>query len=103
METRKLDLFNLLVTNHPHNRWPLVSRETAYSCHGNVTFYRENETKQLSDPMPIRWAGNPQPVKYEIENHQIITLPEPSLIKLSGYIDIPRDEEEELDIAVRFI
>jgi hypothetical protein len=53
--------------------------------------------------MQIRWSGNPEPVKYEVANNKIITLVEPSLIKQSEYIDIPRDEEEELDIAVRFI
>jgi hypothetical protein len=93
---------NLIVKNNPHKGWPLIPRETAYSCHGDVTFYNENGTIKICGPMPIRWSGNPQPIKYEVANDQIISLVEPSLIKQSEYIDIPRDEEEELDIAVRF-
>jgi hypothetical protein len=93
---------NLFVFNQPRKRWPFVSRQTAYSCHGDVTFFDRKGITKLCGPMPIRWSGNPEPLKYEIVNNKVIPMIEPSLIKSSRYVDIPRDEKEEMDIAVRF-
>jgi hypothetical protein len=91
---------NLFVKNNPRSL-PLVTRETAYSCHGTITFINESGNI-VCNSMPIRWAGNPEPIKPEVASNRIVTILDPTLVKSSQYIDIPRDEEEELDICVRF-
>jgi hypothetical protein len=93
---------NLYVINKPHKYWPLVTRETAYSCHGDITF-KDRASKKTFGPMPIRWSGNPEPIKFDVVDNHIVSLIEPSLLKSSRYIDIPRDEKEEIDVAVRFL
>jgi hypothetical protein len=52
--------------------------------------------------MQIRWADSPEPIKREILNNEMVTLPEHNLIRLSRYIDIPPDESEICDLAIRF-
>lgn len=89
----------LRARNRPRRAW-LVSRRTAVSCHGNIQFLDVNRNP-LCSPMPIRWADSPQPVRTEVINAQRVGLPEPNLVRLSRYIDIPPDESELLDLAIR--
>jgi len=88
------------VLNSP-KRFPFVPRQTATSCHGSITFL-DSDQKPISQPMQIRWADSPEPIKNEISNNEIVKLPEQNLIRLSRYIDIPPDESEICDLAIRF-
>jgi hypothetical protein len=91
---------HLVVKNEPRKRWWFVIRQTAFSCHGTITFLTSNN-KQIGNPMPIRWDGNPEPLIPEIVKKEIKFLPDFRLIRLSRFIDIPADESESLAIAVR--
>jgi hypothetical protein len=89
------------VKNVPLKR-PFVNRQTAVSCHGDIVFLDENR-KPVSEPMQIRWADSPEPIKYLVINNKIEIFPENNLVRLSKYIDIPPDESESCDLAIRFV
>jgi len=91
---------HLNVTNKPKKRIPLVTRQTASSCHGTISFLTLDK-KQAGKAMPIRWDGNPEPIIPEIIDNKIVYLPDPRLIRLSRYIEIPPDETESLAVAIR--
>lgn len=90
---------HLKVKNSPR-KFPFVRKQTAYSCHGSITFL----TYKL-DPTGIniqfKWDGTPEPIKPEILDGQIVHLFDNSLIRFTRYIDIPPGEEESLAIAFR--
>ena len=92
---------NIIIKNNPIKRW-FLSRKTATLCHGDITYFDSNFV-QIGNPTWIRWAGNPQPVRDQISNGQRVTILDNSLLRLSKYIDIPRDEQEELDVCMRII
>lgn len=95
----RLKYLHLMVTNVPEkHRW--VPQKTAYSCHGNVTF-SSTDNSFKSNPMPIRWDGNPEPLKDIIINGEIKQILERSLLRLSRYVDIPPEEKEQITIALR--
>ena len=91
---------HLNVTNVPRKKIPFVLRQTAFSCHGTITFFT-SDLKQLSNPMPIRWDGNPEPLNPEVVYDRVQYLPDFRLMRLSRYINIPPDELESLAIAIR--
>jgi len=88
------------VKNVP-GKFSFVKRNTAMSCHGNIVFL-DDDKKFISGPMPIRWADSPEPIKKQMNGTQIITLPEYNLVRVSKFIDIPPDESELIDLAIRF-
>ena len=96
----KTRFLHLDVKNDPRAKIPFVTRQTAFSCHGTITFLTTDD-KQIGNPMPIRWDGNPEPLKPEVVNGKIEFLPDFRLMRLSRYIDIPPGESEGLAIAVR--
>ena len=89
------------IKNIPLKRW-FVNRQTAVSCHGNIVFL-DADKKPISKPMQVRWADSPEPIKHLVLNGKIITVPEYNLVRLSKYIDIPPDESELCDLAIRFV
>lgn len=89
----------LSVLNKPLKNFPFVSRNTAFSCHGSISFFDQNR-KPLFD-MAIRWSNNTQPIKPEINNDRVVLLADPSLVRISTYIDICPDESETLDVCFR--
>jgi hypothetical protein len=91
---------HLNVTNVPRKNIPFVTKQTAFSCHGTVTFLTAYQ-KQIGNSMPIRWDGNPEPLNPEVVNNEIKFLPDFRLMRLSRYIDIPPYETESLAVAVR--
>ncbi len=92
---------NILIKNNPQKKWLLV-RKTATLCHGDITYF-DLGLNQIGKSTWIRWAGNPQPVKYDISEGNLVTLQDNSLLRISKYIDIPRDEQEEIDVAMRYL
>jgi len=92
---------HLSVSNKPR-RLPLVPRQTALSVHGTITFL-DSKRNPITGAMPIRWDGTPEPIKYEVVNNQVRTLPDPRLLRVSRFIDIYPDEHETLAIAVRIL
>lgn len=96
---RRARFLHLLVKNTPL-KVPFVPRKTAFQCHGDIKFYN-SKREQIGNPMPIRWDGNPEPIRFEIVNGEVVGVIENSLLRLSRYIDIPPDEQESLAIAVR--
>lgn len=97
---KRLRSLRIKIKNDPR-KLPFVPRQTASSCHGTIIFL-DAEKKAFSKPMQIRWADSPEPIKKEILNNEIINLPEHNLVRLSKYIDIPPDEAELSDLAIRF-
>lgn len=91
---------HLNVANVPRRKTPFVTRQTAFWCHGTITFFTLDQ-EQIGSPMPIRWDGNPEPLNPEVVNDRIEYLPDFRLMRLSRYIDIPPDETESLAVAVR--
>ncbi|MCX8126790.1 MAG: hypothetical protein N3E40_06625 [Dehalococcoidia bacterium] len=96
----RVRFLHINVKNSP-KKVPLVTRQTAYSVHGTVTFIRKSDGKQVGQTMPIRWDGAPEPIKFEVANGQVLSIPDPRLVRISRYIDIPPDEQEGFAIAVR--
>jgi hypothetical protein len=97
--TEETLFLKLAVHNEPYKDLPFISRGTAFSCHGSISCFDMNKSKIFE--MPIRWSNNPQPIRSEIDQGRVVTIIEPSLIRLSRYIDIPADEREELDVCYR--
>jgi len=89
----------LSVLNQPLRNIPFISRNTAFSCHGSISFL-DLSNKTIFE-MPIRWSNNPQPFSLDVDQNKIVTLIDQSLIRASRYIDIPADEKEELDVCYR--
>lgn len=88
------------VRNCPR-RCPLVPQRTAHGCHGRIRFLTM-DGQQLTPPMVIRWAGNPEPLKAELApNGQLVNVPDAQLTRISGYMDIPPNEIENIDVCMR--
>lgn len=96
----KVRSLRVKIKNKPR-KLPFVPRQTASACHGTIVFLNAQKNA-VSNPMKIRWVDSPEPIRKEILNGKIINLPEPNLIRLSRYIDIPPDESELCDLAIRF-
>jgi len=79
---------------------PFVTRQTAFSVHGTISFIT-TDGKQVGKTMPIRWDGAPEPIKYEVSDGKVFTIPDPRLVRISRFMDVPPDENESLAIAVR--
>lgn len=90
------------VWNRPR-RLPFLRRVSARRCHGNVRFLTLDGEEVHEKAMPIRWSGNPEPLKYEIspQDGSLKRVVETSLFRASRFIDIPPDSGEAIDIAVR--
>ena len=82
----------LIVHNRPREGWPFVSRRTALSCHGEIWFMDQRNVTLFN--MGVRWSNNPQPVRFERDQGQTVTLMEPTLLRASRFIDIAADESE---------
>jgi len=87
------------VANNPLSNRPFISRRTAFSCHGTIEV--SNTDRKMLFKMPIRWSNNPQPIKPDLDRGKAATMLDQSLIRMGGYIDIPPDESEDLDICYR--
>jgi hypothetical protein len=96
---KRCRFLHLKVMNRPW-RVPLVRRQTAYSCHGMITFL-SSDRLPISKPMPVRWAAAPQPVRQEIVNGKSVGVLEPNLVRIARFMDIPPGETEDCDIAIR--
>ena len=92
---------HLNVTNKPW-KLPFVPRQSAVAVHGTITFLDSNRNP-ITNAMPIRWDGAPEPIKYEVANNQVLTLPDPRLVRISRFIDIFPDEHESLAIAIKIL
>jgi|GEM_PF-6270010 len=92
---------HLNVANKPW-KLPFVPRQTAVAVHGTITFL-DLSRNPITNPMPIRWDGAPEPIKYEIANNQVHSLPDPRLARVSRFIDIYPDEQESLAIAIKIL
>ena len=79
---------------------PFVPKQTAYACHGDITFLTD-DLEHTGKSIQFKWDGTPAPIKPEILNGKIVFLPDVSLIRLTRYIDIPPGEEESLAVAFR--
>lgn len=89
------------VRNAGPSKLPFIGRRTAQSTFGYIRFRALDGTPLHSRVMPIRWSGQPEPVKFEVVNNSIKQLLDPSLIRVSRYMDIPPNEEEVIDVAFR--
>src|SRR6266511_2339698 len=78
---------HLGVKNLP-TRAPFLTRQTAFSVHGTISFFTLDGI-QIGKTMPIRWDGAPEPIKYEVFEGKIITVPDPRLVRISRFMDIP--------------
>lgn len=99
LNNHRVRFLHLNVTNKPKKLW-FIPRQTAYSCHGTITFL-DNQSNQIGPPMPIKWDGTVEPIKPEIVNTEIRYLVDNNLLRYTRYIDIPPDETESLAFAVR--
>lgn len=50
---RRTRFLHLKIINKPR-RMPFVTRQTANTCHGDITFFTASY-KQICNPMPIKW------------------------------------------------
>ena len=97
--TEETLFLKLRVFNGPRKDMPFVSRGTAFSCHGSISF--ADMSNKIIFEMSIRWSNNPQPIRYDLDQGKISTLVDQSLIRASRFIDISADESEELDVCFR--
>jgi len=86
------------VQNIPRTLW-FISRRTAYACEGTIHFV--DQAGNTYKPMPIRWSGNPEPLKSEISDGRVVTLLDRGLMALSRTADIPPDKSKTIDVAMR--
>lgn len=76
-----------------------VTRKTAYACEAKVTF--KSPTGDTIGPMAGRWAGNPEPLQYEVVDGKIQTILNPTLLAANRLTNIPPLRFRHLDIAMR--
>ena len=81
---------------------PFLEPDTAFACEGTITFFT-GDGKRLHDRnLSIRWVGNPEPLKFELDPQgERVWLPEPLLEHISLTTNIAPDKAAPLDIAVR--
>jgi hypothetical protein len=91
---------HIKIRNQPR-RSPFVTRRTAFSCHGTVSFYEFYSDQKVGYEIPIKWDGAPDPVKFEISNEKLIKVIDPPLFRATRFMDIAPDEEESLAFAIR--
>jgi hypothetical protein len=97
-----VSFLHVKVTNKPR-RLPLLRRKSAHRCTGTVTFLSQDGTRIHHRDMPVRWAGNPEPIKLELDrDRQPIALFDHSLMRQSRFIDIPPEDSENIDVMIRF-
>src|SRR5688572_24220099 len=59
----------------------LVRRKTAMNCHGTISVYTR-EGSAVFENMPLRWAGNPEPLMHILDvTGKIVTLPDNRLMR----------------------
>jgi hypothetical protein len=90
---------HLKVKNDPKN-FPAVPKQTAFACHGNITFLTD-KFEEIGKSIQYKWDGTPEPINPEILNRRIVYLTDNRLIRTTRFIDIPPGEEESLAIAFR--
>lgn len=100
-EMGRTRFLHLVIKNVPRHVL-FVPRQTASGVHGTITFLDINKNP-ISGAMPIKWDRRPEPIKYEVSEGEVVRLPDPRLISVSGYIDIYPDEEESLGFALRLL
>jgi hypothetical protein len=90
------------VANNPI-KVPFIPRQTASSVHGTISFIKNPNGKQIGKSMDIRWDGAPEPVNYQMAEGKLLPVknPDPRLMRVSKFMDIPPDETETMTIAVR--
>lgn len=86
----------LKITNKPLDYLPLLSRKIATSCHVSLSFINLKFGRYMLED--AKWTGNPEPIRL---SETRIPILEPSLLRISRFIDIPSEESEELDICFR--
>ena len=92
------------VKNAAKSNYPLVDPKTAYACHGYIEFFSCDGVRlsENSQPMPIRWEANPEPLKPEVDNGHRIMLPDRCFLRSNKYINIPPGEIENINVVVKF-
>jgi len=90
---------HLKVRNNPR-KLPFVPKQTAYACHGNISFLTD-KCEPTNINIQFKWAGTPEPIRPEISNGKPVYLLDNNLIRSTRFIDIPPGEEERLAIAFR--
>lgn len=94
----RVRFLHVAIHNEPR-KVPFVTRETAYACEASITFVSEAGVR--IGPMPGRWAGNPEPFRYEAANGGIRTVPDFALMVTNRLTNIPPHRSRRLDIAMR--
>ncbi len=102
---------HLAVRNVPRTRYsvfghkvnlPFLEPDTAFACEGTIGFLTSDGKRLHDRDLPIRWVGNPEPLKFEIDPQgKLVMLREPSLEHISLTTNIPPDRTARLDVAVR--
>ena len=92
-------ILHLKVKNNP-KKCPVVRKQTAFACHGNITFLTD-KLKETGKSILFKWDGTPEPIIPLILNGKIVYQTDNRLIRTTRFIDIPPGEEEKLAIAVR--
>lgn len=94
----RVRFLHVAIYNKPR-KVPFVTRETAYACEVSITFVSRAGVR--IGPMPGRWAGNPEPLRYEAVNGEIRQLPDFALMVTNRLTNIPPLRSRRLDIAMR--
>jgi len=90
---------HIKVINVP--RWaPLVTKRTAASAHGWITF-RDGKGNKVGGRMPIRWNGAPQPLSPYAENGKVKYMYDERFLRAGRFLDIAPGESETLSPAMR--
>lgn len=103
---RKVRFLHIEVSNRPR-KLPLLRRQTAVACTGHIRFRRRADNVAVHDAMPLRWAGTPEAVSYQLvqvvaTDPFLVPVPEPALIPAGRRFDVAPDASESIDVAVRF-
>lgn len=90
----------LTVKNTPR-KCLFLRRRSAENCHGFMSVTTMDGQPVFKD-MPLRWAGNPEPYKIELQKDgSLVGVPDISLLRDSRFMTIPPDGQECIDTVTR--
>ena len=99
---RPLKHMYLSVTNKPYGLY-LSRRKSANNCRGTITVKRRSDETIVFENMPLRWAGNPSPLRVEpAEDGAFRWVPDESLRRSSQFTTLPVEGPEKFDVVLRF-
>jgi hypothetical protein len=80
-----------------------MMRSPALQCRGEISFHHLDGQYLFDRLMPARWASTPEPVQtVGIQNGTPVAVLDQHKLLTPSRIDIATNEEESVDIAVRF-